>query len=98
MLSGCADDDRAAGILEESKGVPEAEGGLHRSGIKAEVACLGIRAPSPRLQGAELVAAAPPTLMPDSLRSKSQNGWLTRTVSQSMMPVSWPLSASSWPS
>jgi hypothetical protein len=42
-----ANDSRIAGIDEQTKRVPEAKSGLHRTGVDVEPPRVGIRAPPP---------------------------------------------------
>ena len=58
--SSSGDDSGIAGVSEKTKRVPEAKGGLQRAGVDFQPPCLGIRAPPPRPQGAEVTAAAAP--------------------------------------
>src|SRR5258708_8169781 len=60
MLLDRADDSGIAGVGEQAKPVPEAKGGLQRAGAGFQPPRLGVHAPPPRPQGAEIPAAAPP--------------------------------------
>src|ERR1700759_3369329 len=60
MLLDRADDSGISGVGEQAKRVPEAKGGLQRAGADLQPPRLGIRAPPPRPEGAEVPAAPPP--------------------------------------
>jgi hypothetical protein len=59
VLLDRAIDGGIARIGEQAKRVPEAKGGLQRAGADVQPPRLGIRAPPPRPQGAEVAASAP---------------------------------------
>src|ERR1035441_6504871 len=60
VLLDRAIDSGIARIAEQTERVPEAKGGLQRAGADVQPPRLGVRAPPPRPQGAEVGAAAPP--------------------------------------
>ena len=54
VLPDRADNRGIAGLGEQAKRVPEAEGGLQRAGVGVQAAYLGVRAPPLAPQGAEV--------------------------------------------
>ena len=98
VLFDRADDSWITGIGEKTKRVPEAKAVSSEQGPMS----------SPRARAYARHSCANRTLrsrrrrrhspVPHWPRSKSQNGWSTRAVSQSMGPVNWPSSASNWSS
>ena len=98
LLLDRAEHGRIARIGEQAKRMPEAEGGLHRAGVGSNPRAWAY-ARHPRAQMAPKSGRRRRHRpVPHSPRSKSQNGWSTRAVSQSMTPVSRSSSASSWSS
>ena len=94
VLLDRAIDGGIARIGEQAKRVPEAKGGLQRAGADVQSRAWAY-ARHPRARRALKSRRRRRSPVPHWPRSKSQNGWSTRAVSQSMMPVSQPPSASS---